>query len=75
MKFSQLFSNQQKTNHSEEKIRLSGEDFAAQNPYYAAIARSYHIAQLTLFSILACFVMLSMLIRADEITYENFFYF
>lgn len=74
MKFSQLFSNQQKTNHSEEKIRLSVEDFAAQNPYYAAIARGYHIAQLTLFSILACFVMLSMLIRADEITYENFFY-
>jgi len=66
-------------NHSEqadtkEKIRLSGEDFAAQNPYYAAIARGYHIAQLTLFSILACFVMLSMLIRSDDITYENFFY-
>ena len=66
-------------NHAEqaeaaEKIRLSGEDFAAQNPYYAAIARGYHIAQLTLFSILACFVMLSMLIRSDDITYENFFY-
>ena len=74
MKISQLFSKRQQAETSEEKIRLSGEDFAAQNPYYAAIARGYHIAQLTLFSILACFVMLSMLIRADDITYENFFY-
>ena len=57
-----------------EKIRLSGEDFAAQNPYYAAIARGYHLAQLSLFSLLAGFVILSMLIRSDDITYENFFY-
>lgn len=57
-----------------EKIRLSGDDYAAQNPYHAAIARGYHIAQLALFSILACFVILSMLIRSDDITYENLFY-
>ena len=57
-----------------EKIRLSGEDYAAQNPYYAAIARGYHLAQLTLFGLLAAFVILSMLIRSDDITYENFFY-
>lgn len=71
---SQLFAKRQQSESSEEKIHLSGEDFAVQNPYYAAIARGYHIAQLTLFSLLACFVMLSMLIRADDITYENFFY-
>ena len=57
-----------------EKIRLSGDDFAAQNPYHAAIARGYHIVQLALFSLLACFVILSMLIRSDDITYENLFY-
>ena len=51
-----------------EKIRLSGEDYAAQNPYYAAIARGYHLAQLTLFGLLAAFVILSMLIRSDDIT-------
>ena len=58
----------------EEKVKLSGEDFAAQNPYYAAIARGYHLAQLTLFGILTGFIILSMLIRSDDITYENFFY-
>lgn len=57
-----------------QKIRLSGDDYAAQNPYHAAIARGYHIAQLTLFSILACFTILSMLIRSDDVTYENLFY-
>ena len=57
-----------------EKIRLSGEDYAAQNPYYAAIARGYHLAQLALFGLLAAFVILSMLIRSEDITYENFFY-
>ena len=62
------------TDIKKEKIRLSGDDFAAQNPYHAAIARGYHIAQLTLFSLLACFVILSMLIRSDDITYENLFY-
>ncbi|MBQ7321202.1 MAG: hypothetical protein IJW99_03820 [Clostridia bacterium] len=59
---------------SGEKIKLSGEDFAAQNPYHASVAREYHIAQLVLFSLLALFVILSMLIRSDDITYENFFY-
>lgn len=58
----------------EAKVKLSGEDFAAQNPYYAAIARGYHLAQLTLFGILTGFIILSMLIRSDDITYENFFY-
>jgi len=62
------------TDIKKEKIRLSGDDFAAQNPYHAAIARGYHIAQLTLFSLLACFIILSMLIRSDDITYENLFY-
>ena len=58
----------------EAKVKLSGEDFAAQNPYYAAIARGYHLAQLTLFGILTGFIIISMLIRSDDITYENFFY-
>lgn len=57
-----------------EKIRSSEDDLAAHNPYYAAIARGYHLAQLALFSLLAAFVILSMLIRSDDITYENFFY-
>lgn len=69
-----FFRKRADTEEKREKIRLSGEDFAAQNPYYAAIARGYHLAQMTLFSILACFVILSMLIRSDDITYENFFY-
>ena len=67
MKF---FSASNKT----EKINLSSEDFASQNPYYAAIARGYHIAQLALFGLLSAFIILSMLIRSDDITYENFFY-
>ena len=57
-----------------ERIRLSGEDYAAQNPYYAAIARGYHIAQMAMFGLLSAFIILSMLIRSDDITYENFFY-
>ena len=57
-----------------EKIRLTGDDYAAQNPYYAAIARFYHLAQMALFGLLAAFIILSMLIRSDDITYENFFY-
>lgn len=57
-----------------EKINLSSEDFASQNPYYAAIARGYHIAQLAVFGLLSAFIILSMLIRSDDITYENFFY-
>ncbi len=57
-----------------EQVQLSGEDFAAQNPYYAAVARMYHLAQMTLFGILAGFIILSMLFRSDDITYENFFY-
>ena len=73
MKITEWFHRLKKTQET-EKIHLSGEDFAAQNPYYAAIARGYHIAQLTLFGILAGFIILSMLIRSDDITYENFFY-
>ena len=65
-----FFSNSNGT----EKIKFSSEDFASQNPYYAAIARGYHIAQLTVFGLLSAFIILSMLIRADDITYENFFY-
>ena len=57
-----------------EKIHLSGEDFAAQNPYYAMVARGYQLAQMTFFGLLCAFIILSMLIRADDITYENFFY-
>ncbi len=59
---------------NKEKIQLTGEDFAAQNPYYASIARGYHLAQMILFGLLAGFVILSMLIRSDDITYENLFY-
>ena len=57
-----------------EKIRLTGEEYASQNPYYASIARGYHLAQMALFGLLAAFIILSMLIRSDDITYENFFY-
>lgn len=74
MRFPKLFSKKKDESEGQEKIRLSGEDFAAQNPYYAAIARGYHIAQMSLFGVLAAFIILSMLIRSDDITYENFFY-
>ena len=76
MKLFDKSSAEQKTTDSPktEKIHLSGDDFAAQNPYYAMIARGYQIAQMTFFGLLAAFIILSMLIRSDEITYENFFY-
>ena len=71
-KFTPKQSASDKTNA--EKIHLSGEDFAAQNPYYAMVARGYQLAQMTFFGLLCAFIILSMLIRADDITYENFFY-
>ena len=78
MKLPAWLTGKERSNDAEppktEKIRLSREDYAAQNPYYAAIARGYHLVQLALFGLLAVFVIFSMLIWSEDITYENFFY-
>ena len=73
--FEKFTVKQSKSDEPEaEKIRLSSDDFASQNPYYAMVARGYQIAQMTFFGLLCAFIILSMLIRSDDITYENFFY-
>ena len=70
MKLPAWLTGKERSNDAEppkaEKIRLSREDYAAQNPYYAAIARGYHLVQLALFGPLAVFVIFSMLIWSED---------
>lgn len=57
-----------------EDISLSGQELYERDPYYMAISGVYHVAQIILLGLLVLFVLLSMLIRSEDITYENLFY-
>ncbi len=62
------------TEPQKEKV-LRHEDFsAAGDVYYAHVSASYKIIQRALVVILVVFILFSVLINRNEITYANFFY-